>query len=54
VWEGDMWEGRGTSRDSTPWQLSEITADAVTQRVLGILERATEHGGEFDPPVPFG
>jgi len=52
VWEGDIWEGRGTSRATAPWALDDITADAVTQRVLEILERAADHGGEFNPPSP--
>jgi hypothetical protein len=43
VWEGDMWKKQGSSRDSTPWRLDEITNDAVTQRVIAILHRAASH-----------
>lgn len=43
VWEGDMWEKQGSSRDSTPWRLDEITTEAVTDRVIAILERAASH-----------
>jgi hypothetical protein len=43
VWEGDMWEKQGSSRDSIPWQLEDITDEAVTQRVIAILRRAASH-----------
>ncbi len=43
VWEGDMWEKQGSSRDSTPWRLDEITVEAVTHRAIAILERAASH-----------
>jgi hypothetical protein len=46
VWEGDMWEKQGSSRSTTPWQLSEITAQSVTQRVIDILRRAAGHDVE--------
>jgi hypothetical protein len=52
VWEGDMWEREGTSRATSPWQLAEITSEAVTERVVGILERAAGHGQTFDSPPP--
>lgn len=44
VWEGDMWENRGTSGPSAPWALSDVTAERVTTRILGILQRAASHG----------
>ena len=43
VWEGDMWEKQGSSRDSTPWRLNEVTTKALTQRVIAILHRAASH-----------
>jgi hypothetical protein len=43
VWEGDMWEKQGSSRATSPWQLSEITAESVTHRVIDILRRAAGH-----------
>lgn len=42
VWEGDMWEGRGTSRSTAPWHLDEITVDMVSGRIVGILRRAVD------------
>jgi hypothetical protein len=44
VWEGDMWEKGGTSRSTSPWELGEVTTEIVTERILGILRRATTHG----------
>ena len=43
VWEGDMWEKQGSSRGSTPWQLSQITTEAVAHRAIAILRRAASH-----------
>jgi hypothetical protein len=43
VWEGDMWENQGTSRATLPWKLSEISPEKVTERIVGILERAASH-----------
>jgi hypothetical protein len=43
VWEGDMWEKQGTSRATSPWQLSEISSESITERVVAILERAANH-----------
>jgi hypothetical protein len=47
VWEGDMWQKQGTSRSTAPWQLNEISTKSVTERVVGILERAARHGEAF-------
>jgi hypothetical protein len=44
VWEGDMWEKQGTSRATSPWELSDVCTDSVTERILGILRRAATHG----------
>ena len=44
VWEGDMWQGQGISQQTVPWQLSEMSPANVTERIIGILERAAEHG----------
>ena len=43
VWEGDMWEKQGTSRTTSPWKLSEISSESITERIVGILERAANH-----------
>ena len=43
VWEGDMWERQGASRPTDPWELNEITAPFVTERVVAILRRAAGH-----------
>jgi hypothetical protein len=43
VWEGDRWEKQGSSRSTSPWRLSEITAQSVTHRVIDILQRAASH-----------
>jgi hypothetical protein len=43
VWEGDMWQKQGSSRNSTPWRVDEITTKAVTQRVIAILRRPASH-----------
>jgi hypothetical protein len=43
VWEGDMWEKQGSSRNSTPWSLDEVTTEVVTHRVIAILRRAASH-----------
>ena len=43
VWEGDMWERQGASRATAPWGLTDITAPAVTERVVAILLRAAGH-----------
>ena len=43
LWEGDMWQKLGTSRATSPWQLSEITSESITERIVGILERAASH-----------
>jgi hypothetical protein len=44
VWEGDMWQRQGLSRETPPWRLSEISPAGVTERVVGILGRAAKHG----------
>ncbi len=44
VWEGDMWQRRGSSGPSTPWTLNDVSADAVTGQILEILRRAATHG----------
>ena len=46
VWEGDMWEKEGNSRATSPWELSEVSNESVTERILGILRRAATHGVE--------
>jgi hypothetical protein len=43
VWEGDMWEGQGSSRATDPWKLGDITAPVVTERAIAILRRAAGH-----------
>jgi hypothetical protein len=43
VWEGDMWQKLGTSRATSPWPLGEITSETITERIVGILERAAGH-----------
>ena len=47
VWEGDMWENSGVSRATAPWELKEISIEAINRRVMGILGRATSHTTEF-------
>lgn len=47
VWEGDMWEKQGSSRDSTPWRLDEVTTKAVTERSIAVLHRAANHDVVF-------
>jgi hypothetical protein len=42
IWEGDMWQKLGTSRATSPWQLSDITS--VTERIVGILGRQPQRG----------
>jgi hypothetical protein len=44
VWEGDMVENQGTSRATSPWDLSEVTPDSVMERIVDILRRAGTHG----------
>jgi hypothetical protein len=44
VWEGDMVENQGTSRATSPWDLSEITSESVMDRIVHILRRAGTHG----------
>ena len=46
VWEGDMWEKEGNSRATSPWELSEVSNESVTERILDILRRAATHGVE--------
>ena len=46
VWEGDMWEKEGNSRATAPWELSEVSNESVTKRILDILRRAATHGVE--------
>ena len=43
VWEGDMWEKLGTSRATSPWELSQISSESITERIMGILEQAASH-----------
>jgi hypothetical protein len=40
VAEGDMWKGHGTSGAAGTWIPSEITGEAVTRSLLGVLRRA--------------
>jgi hypothetical protein len=44
VWEGDMWERQGISQATSPWKLDEISPASVTERIVGILQRAAQHG----------
>jgi hypothetical protein len=44
VWEGDMVENQGTSRATSPWELSELTPETVMDRIVHILRRAGTHG----------
>lgn len=44
VWEGDMWMKEGVSRDTAPFKMDEITTESITERILGILQRAATHG----------
>jgi hypothetical protein len=44
VWEGDIWERQGTSRATSPWKVTEISSARVTERVVGILQRAAQNG----------
>jgi hypothetical protein len=44
VWEGDMWEKQGNSGAVAPWELTEISPESVTERIIGILQRAATHG----------
>jgi hypothetical protein len=44
VWEGDMWMKEGVSRDTAPFKMDEVTTESVTERILGILQRAATHG----------
>jgi hypothetical protein len=43
VWEGDMWEKQGSSRATAPWELDDITTEAVFERTIAILRRAASH-----------
>ena len=43
IWEGDMWERRGSSRATEPWKLDDITGPVVIERVIAILRRAAGH-----------
>jgi hypothetical protein len=47
IWEGDMWENSGVSRATTPWHLTDISTESVNRRVMGILDRATNHAEPF-------
>ena len=40
VWQGDMWEGSGTSGPLGDWDLSEITSTRVEQAIVEVLRRA--------------
>jgi hypothetical protein len=44
VWEGDMWEKQGNSGAVAPWELTEISPESITERIIGILQRAATHG----------
>jgi len=46
VWEGDMWKKEGSSRATSPWELSEVSTESITKRILEILRRAATHGVE--------
>jgi hypothetical protein len=39
-----MVENQGTSRATSPWDLSEVTPDSVMERIVDILRRAGTHG----------
>lgn len=52
VWEGDMWENKGGSGASTPWELGEVSAEGISKRVVGILKRAATHRRTLDPSEP--
>jgi hypothetical protein len=43
AWECDVWDKQGASRESTPWQLGEITEQSLTHRAVAILRRAATH-----------
>ena len=47
IWEGDTWEHAGVSRATTPWHLTDISTESVNRRVMGILDRATNHAKAF-------
>jgi hypothetical protein len=44
VWEGDMWERQGISRATSPWKMTEISSASLTERAVGILQRAAQNG----------
>jgi hypothetical protein len=44
VWEGDMVENQGTSWAPSPWALSDVTPESVTDKIVDILRRAGTHG----------
>jgi hypothetical protein len=44
VWEGDMWMHEGVSRDTAPIKMDEVSTESITERILGILQRAATHG----------
>lgn len=43
AWEGDMWERQGASRPGAPLGLNDVTAAALTARVVAVLQRAAAH-----------
>ena len=38
-----MWQKQGASRGTSPWELGEISSEAIIERVVGILTRAADH-----------
>lgn len=43
VWEGDIWDGLGTSRPGSPLSRSDLTEAVVLGRTVDVLRRATGH-----------
>jgi hypothetical protein len=43
VWEGDMWRGEGVSRSTLPLSLDQLTEEAILDRAVAVLRRATAH-----------
>ena len=44
VWEGDMVAREGTSRPTAPLAMSDVTSEAVMERIVEVLRRAGTHG----------
>ncbi len=45
VWEGDIWNKVGASRNAHPISLEDLTTENVIKRAVGVLHRAVAHGG---------